>query len=219
MNPTRSAEQNRSFATLRQLIRARSSVERCDLCSVELTADHQHLIEVASRKLICACQACAILFSDQGDRKYRRVPQRYRRLADFHLSDAQWDSLLIPINLAFFFHSTTVDKVVTFYPSPAGAMESLLALESWEEIVLANPILKEMEPDVEALLVKRISQASEPGAAEYYLVPIDECYKLVGLIRLQWRGLSGGKEVWEEIERFFAALKNRSNPTRDEARA
>jgi hypothetical protein len=39
---------------------------------------------------------------------------------------------------------------------------------------------------------------------------MDECYSLVGLIRMRWRGLSGGREVWEEIGRFFEELRNRS---------
>jgi hypothetical protein len=46
--------------------------------------------------------------------------------------------------------------------------------------------------------------------AEYYIAPIDECYKLVGLIRTNWRGLSGGTEVWIEIGRFFAELRSKS---------
>ena len=56
-----------------------------------------------------------------------------------------------------------------------------------------------MEPDVEALLINRVGPARE-----YFLAPIDECYRLVGLIRLHWRGLSGGTEVWKEIQGFFA---------------
>ena len=43
-------------------------------------------------------------------------------------------------------------------------------------------------------------------------MPIDECFKLVGLIRIHWRGLSGGTEVWEEIGRFFTSLNERSRP-------
>ncbi|MGH9898511.1 MAG: DUF5947 family protein, partial [Pyrinomonadaceae bacterium] len=70
-----------------------------------------------------------------------------------------------------------------------------------------NPILKKMEPDVEALLINRVG-----STREYYLVPIDECYKLVGLIRKAWRGLSGGTELWDEIGTFFAQLKDRSQP-------
>jgi hypothetical protein len=120
------------------------------------------------------------------------------------MSDAQWDSLHIPINLAFFFSCSPAGRVIALYPSPAGAIESLLTLETWHELEEDNPILRELEPDAEALLVNRVGQARE-----YFRVPIDECYKLVGLIRSKWRGLSGGTEVWEEIGRFFAGLKVR----------
>jgi hypothetical protein len=180
------------------------------LCSHQLAADHPHLIEPANRKLVCACDACAILFSGPAGTRYRRVPRRIRLLANFQLTDAQWESLMIPINLAFFFNSTPAGHVVALYPSPAGPTESLLGLDSWEEIAQANPVLKEMEPDTEALLVNRVGSARGYANAQYYLVPIDECYKLVGLIRAHWRGLSGGAKVWEEIAVFFNVLKERS---------
>ena len=117
---------------------------------------------------------------------------------------------MLPINLAFFFKSTADGKQVALYPSPAGPTESLLALDTWDEIVQDNAILKEMEPDTEALLVNRVG-----STRQYYLVPIDECYKLVGLIRAHWRGLSGGAEVWTEIEQFFAGLRERSSPMKE----
>ena len=79
-------------------------------------------------------------------------------LRDFALDDQQWDSLLIPISLAFFFHSSSAGRVLAYYPSPAGATESLLDLEYWDAIAERNPVLKRMEPDVEALLVNRVSQ-------------------------------------------------------------
>jgi hypothetical protein len=214
MNSTWSSQPNNAFAALRRFARARRVGERCELCSAELSAHHPHLIEPASRKLVCACAACALLFSNQKDGKYRRVPQRIRSLPDFRLTNAQWESLRLPIHLAFFFHSTPAGRVIALYPSPAGATESLLPLESWGEIVQENPILAELEPDVEALLVNRVGQA-----AEYYLAPMDECYKLVGLMRARWHGLSGGAEVWEEIKRFFAELQERSLKSRDAARA
>jgi hypothetical protein len=202
---TRFSRQNGSFATLRQFVRNRAPVERCDLCGLELTPDHQHLIEPATRQLHCCCDACAILFSGQESARYRRVPRRIRVLSDFRMTDAQWDSLLIPIGLAFFFPSIPAGRVVAFYPSPAGAAESLLDLAGWDDLVQENPVLADLEPDVEALLVNRIGQARD-----YYRAPIDECYKLVGLIRTYWRGLSGGTEVWEEIDQFFASLRERS---------
>jgi hypothetical protein len=190
---------------LRRFVRPRAAVERCELCSAELPPDHQHLVEPQNRQLICACQACSILFSGQADTKYRRVPRRVRYLSAFKLTDTQWDSLMIPIGMAFFFHGTAAGKTLALYPSPAGATESLLDLETWDEIVEDNSVLKEMEPDTEALLVNRVK-----GEREYYLVPIDECYKLVGLIRAYWHGLSGGTEVWEEIGKFFTELKKKS---------
>ena len=83
--------------------------------------------------------------------------------------------------------------------------ESLLPLDAWNEIVAANPILEQMEMDVEALLVNRVG-----ATREYFIVPVDECYKLVGLIRAHWRGLSGGTEVWREINKFYADLREQS---------
>jgi hypothetical protein len=180
------------------------------MCSKELAAGHQHLLDPLRRKLICACDACAILFSSQGQTKYKRVPRRIRFLADFRMTDGQWDGLMMPINMAFFFKSTPQNRVIALYPSPAGATESLLSFDTWDEIEIENPALLEMEADVEALLVNRIGHARGYSNPEYYLVPIDECFKLVGLIRGRWRGLSGGTEVWRDIGQFFGDLKARS---------
>lgn len=206
-------ETQKSFAALRRFVRKRAPQERCEICGVALPADHPHLFESANRQLLCACEGCAISIGQQGGSPYRRVPRRVHALPDFHLSEAQWDSLLIPVGMAFFFHSTPAGRVLAFYPSPAGATESLLSLETWAELVRDNPMLAKMEPDVEALLVNRVKPAFERGAGEtqeYYLAPIDKCYELVGLIRAYWRGLSGGAEVWAEISSFFARLREQS---------
>jgi hypothetical protein len=198
-----------AFGALRQFVRRRRNVERCELCAAEVGAEHPHLIEPANRKLLCTCDACAILFSGMG-MKYKRVPRRVLALADFRLTDGQWESLMVPISMAFFYRSTPDRRVVAFYPSPAGATESMLPLETWNEIEDSNPVLKEMEPDVEALLANRVGHARGVATPEYYVLPIDQCYKLVGLIRAHWKGLSGGTEVWHEIGQFFAALKQRA---------
>jgi hypothetical protein len=203
---------------LRDFARRRAAVERCELCSKEIAAIHDHLFEPEKRNLVCSCEGCALLFTAQAQSKFRRVPKLSRYLPVFRLSDAQWNSLMIPIEMAFFFHSTPLDRMAAFYPSPAGATESLLALDTWDEIVASNPILGHMEPDVEALLVNRVG-ASHGVTAEYYLVPIDECYKLVGVIRLHWHGLSGGTEMWREIGKFFAELKQKSSVPREAASA
>jgi hypothetical protein len=193
---------------LRQFARRRVSAEkeeRCELCSAPLASVHQHLLDPRTRQVSCACDGCVILFCGQEGAHFLRIPRRIRRLIDFRMSDLQWESLMIPISLAFFYLNTAAARVLAMYPSPAGATESLLSLESWEEIVAQNRALQSVEADVEAFLVNRIGTA-----AEYLIVPIDECYRLVGLIRMHWRGLSGGPEVWKEIHQFFDSLRSRS---------
>jgi len=197
-----------TFQFLRQFARRRQPVERCEMCGTALAPEHQHLLEPMHRRLACACDACAILFQTQGATKYKRVPRVIRFLSDFQLTDSQWNGLMMPINMAFFFKSTPHDgRVIAMYPSPAGATESLLTLDTWDEIAESNPVLEEMEADVEALLVNRIGHSRGFTEPEHYLVPIDECYKLVGLIRSRWSGLAGGTEVWRQIAEFFAQLE------------
>lgn len=194
------------LATLRQFVRKPSEpAEVCELCSLPLPPVHQHMLELEKRQVTCACEACAILFGGNVRQRYRRIPRDVHRLNDFAMDDQEWDSLLIPINLAFFVHSSTAKRMVAQYPSPGGAMESSLDLEYWKVIVERNPMLRKLEPDVEALLVNRI--ASPP---RYYRAPIDQCFRLVGIIRKHWRGLSGGTEVWSEIAKFFHELDQMS---------
>lgn len=202
-----------AFGVLREFARRPRTAERCELCSLEIASQHPHLIEPVARKLICSCDACALLFSGRADSRYKRVPRQVRLLANFQMSDAQWDSLMIPINMAFFFRSSPDARVVAMYPSPAGATESLLSLEAWNDIAHANREIEKMEPDVEAFLVNRIGHSRGFTQAEYYLLPIDQCYRLVGLIRSQWRGFSGGIEVWQQIGAFFAELRSNAMVT------
>lgn len=191
-----------SFSRLQQFVRKpREPVEVCELCATPLAPMHQHLLEIPKHRILCACDPCAILFVDNSRQPYRRIPRDVRRLNDFQMDDQEWDSLLIPIKLAFFVNSSTAGRVVAQYPSPGGAMESSLDLEYWAAIVNRNPVLSQFADDVEALLVHRIS-----NAPQYYRAPIDHCYRLVGIIRSHWRGLSGGSEVWKQIDEFFEQL-------------
>jgi len=199
-----------ALGALGQFAAKRRSVETCELCSTELADDHPHLVDPKARKLLCSCLACALLFGAQSGSKYKRVPRRIRFLPGFRLTDAEWNSLTIPINMAFFLKSSPESRVVAQYPSPAGATESQLSLDTWTDLTAENPVLAEMESDVEALLVNRLGPARGYPSAEYYLLPIDECYKLVWLLRAHWQGVSGGTNVWKQLEWFFADLKARS---------
>jgi hypothetical protein len=208
--------QNRSTAPLAALRRfmkereqVRAPIEHCELCSEMIAANHYHLLDLPSRTVLCACQACSVLFNGQGAGKYRLVPRRYLALPDFRMSDEQWDELMIPVNMVYIFQNTMADRVMAFYPSPAGAMESLLGLENWVSLVNNNPILNDLEPDVEALLINRVKDTRE-----HYIVPIDACYQLVGLIRVSWKGLSGGEEVWKAISEFFVEIRAKSESVR-----
>jgi hypothetical protein len=136
-----------------------------------------------------------------GGGHWRLIPQRRLRLVNFKLEELTWDRLQIPVDMAFFFDNSAAGRVMAFYPSPMGATESHLELSAWTELAAANPVLATLEPDVEALLVNRAR-----GARRQWLVPIDDCYRLVAVIRTRWRGFTGGREVWQELERFFEDL-------------
>ena len=116
--PAGTSSFDQAFATLRQFARARRPVERCELCSAGLAHEHPHLVEIASRQIVCACEACATLFDGMAGGKYRRVSRRAQLLANFQMTDAQWENLLIPINMAFFFHSSVEGRSGRALPQP-----------------------------------------------------------------------------------------------------
>ncbi len=199
-----------SISRLRELLKPsprRAREERCELCGALIPPEHRHLVNLETRGLLCACRPCGLLFVSGGAAggKYRTVPERYLFARDLVLTAAQWESLQIPVSIAFFFYNSALGHSTAFYPSPAGATESLLPLATWEELTAKNPVLAGMEPDVEALLVYKRSDGFE-----CYVVPIDACYELVGRIRLRWKGFQGGEEAWSEIDAFFAGLRGKS---------
>jgi len=144
----------------------------------------------------------------KGGRRYRGLPERCLALPRPGLSPALWASLQIPVGVAFLFHSTGQGGVVAFYPSPAGATESLLPLDAWEELLAEHPVLSTLESDVEALLVR-----NERGDAdgEAYVVPIDVCYELVGHLRSLWRGFDGGSEARARLDQLFDGIRGRAD--------
>ncbi|MGH9086510.1 MAG: DUF5947 family protein [Acidimicrobiales bacterium] len=187
-------------------------LERCGLCAEPIDDDHRHLVDLRQRTLVCTCRPCNLLFANPGSGSghLRTVPDRYQVVEDFALSSVQWDSLQIPVSVAFFFTNSERGNVDAFFPSPAGATECLLPLDTWDEVVAANPVLGTIEPDVEAALVRM--PADGATSAECYLVPIDACYELVGRLRALWRGFDGGSEARRAMSDFFAGLAERGHP-------
>jgi hypothetical protein len=183
--------------------------EVCDVCAELIPDEHGHVVNLKARNLMCTCRGCYLLFTAEGagGGRYRAVPDRYLRLEEFALASGQWEGLQIPVGVAFFFFNSSLGHVVAFYPSPAGATESELPLDSWVELEAANPALASLEPDVEAVLVRAESVPGRSVGAEAYIVPIDACYELVGQMRRLWRGFDGGQEAHDAIDSCFDRLR------------
>ncbi len=216
MADSNDGHRNGLVATLRRITRpaSRRNEEQCELCCIQLASEHRHLLEMPGGTIVCACDPCALRFQAVIGGRYKLIPRDTRMLWDLRITDEDWENLALPINLAFILKDSRANKVTAMYPSPAGATESLLPMDVWEAYVRKNPVLAELEADIEALLVNRVGTARD-----YFITPVDVCYRLVGLIRLHWRGLSGGTVVWHEIEMFFSSLKERSRHDRPKLEA
>ncbi len=213
------------LAVLRQITTTRPEPvvgERCEMCALAIAEEHQHVVNLESRVLMCTCRACYLLFTaEHAELRYRAVPDRYLSFPDFAFGAREWDELQIPVGLAFLFHNSVQGRTVAFYPGPAGATESELPLDAWARIETANPQLGLLKPDVEALLLRGPDRENHPGFSAH-VVPIDTCYELVGKLRTLWRGFDGGQEAQAAIEEFFASVDERSRPappTSDEGMA
>jgi hypothetical protein len=164
---------------------------------------HPHVVAIGTRDVSCACQACAILFrrSEHGAR-YRTVPDRVRVDAACALAPEQ---LGIPVGIAFCIRDSTKDRLVAWFPGPAGVVDGELPPQAWDALAAATPLAGELEPDVEALLVRRARE----GSVTCYLVPVTAAYELAGRLRETWTGFSGGDEAERALAAFFAELEER----------
>jgi hypothetical protein len=177
--------------------------ERCELCRAQVPESHKHLLDIEDRRILCVCSACWSIRS--GDAQFRPAGGRTLWLEGFELPDELWTAFQVPIGLAFFLFSSSADRVVALYPSPVGATECELSLEAWGRLKEINPVLERLEPDCEALIVNRLARP-----AQYAIAPIDECYRMVGLIKSSWEGISGGGAVERTVPEFFAGLRARA---------
>ena len=178
--------------------------ERCELCTEPIADEHGHLVDVEARRLLCACRGCYLLFTPEGagGGHYRAVPDRYLAFTDVRLSPDQWDALQIPVSVAFFFVNSTLARVAAFYPSPAGATESLLAARHLGRNSSApTRRCRRCNPTS-----RRSWCAPTPTgrpAQSASSCPIDACYELVGHLRRLWRGFDGGREAHDALDGFF----------------
>lgn len=214
---------------------AAAAAERCELCGEPLpdrgghspgrndspeqhhsSERHAHLVDTHVRSIVCACTACALLFTREGGR-YRTVPDRVRHDPEAPLTRAEWNGLGIPVGMAFFMVNSALGRVVASYPSAAGATECELDLAAWDRLAADHPLLREPEPDVEAILVTAGEVyagevSAGDGGVEAFLLPVDACYSLAGALRLNWRGFDGGTEVRRVLADFLDGIRDRSRP-------
>ena len=178
--------------------RRAEAAEHCDLCNVPVPAGHRHLLDTERGEVMCACQACSLLFvrDAASEGHYRLVPQRRIRLAP-----VSTEALGVPVGLAYFVVRTD-GAVVAHYPSPAGPTQWEVDAEAWRDLVDRCAELRSLQTDVEALLVN-----TARGQQHHWIVPIDDCFRVVAVVLREWKGLSGGSRVWPELERFFAELR------------
>jgi hypothetical protein len=180
--------------------RRRDLAEHCELCSEPVAGQHRHMLDTDSGEVLCACTACSILFDRDAasNGHYRLLPERRLRLT------AVDPGLLgVPVGLAFFVREAD-GGVRAHYPSPGGATRWEIDADAWRAVVRACPALADVTPLVEALLVNTTGDRRDA-----WLVPVDDCFRLVAVVRREWTGLTGGDRVGPAIERFFDELGRR----------
>lgn len=190
-------ERLRSFARREPV----TPTERCELCGAGLPGIHGHLVAPSSGQIACSCAACCLLFPVGKGLRFRRIPDRVKRVPEFSTRGELWSVLGIPVTLAFLFQRSKTGEVVAVYPSPAGPTPAPIDAPAWKRTVDACPTLADLESDVEALIVNGLG-----GEREAYVIPIDLGYQLVGRLKKSWQGFSGGEKVREELRDFFARL-------------
>jgi hypothetical protein len=199
---------------------AAEGTERCEMCREVLDDRHGHVVDLEVRSLSCTCRACYLLFTHEGAAggRYRAVPEHVYHDPGRPLTDADWNELQIPVAMAFFFYNSALGRVVAGYPSPGGATECELDLAAWDRLAAAYPLLSRLAPDVEAIFVNRPEDSVSPGGRppqtppkyEVFLIPVDECYALVGELRMKWQGFDGGAEARAALASFLDGLRRRA---------
>jgi len=197
-----------STGALERIIRrgreqATGPAEPCELCRAGIGAAHRHMLDTDKGEVLCVCTACTVLFNREAasEGHYRLIPDRRVRLRG-----VEPRLLGVPVGLAFFVIGAD-GTVFANYPSPAGATQWDIDRTGWTQVVSSCPELQTMAEQVEALLVDTTMDGDGRARREAWLVPIDDCFRLVAVVRKEWKGLSGGDRVRPAIDQFFQDLR------------
>lgn len=195
--------------SIRRVLDAPGGGEGCQLCGAALgPGHHRHVVNIDTGDLQCACLPCHLLFTaaGSGGGRWRAVPDRWLALTG---EAAVWERLDVPVGVVFFVVESSGETARAHYPGPAGVVESSLPLAGWAGITADHPAVASLEPDVEAVLVRR-----DGASTEAYIVPIDACYELAGRLRGRWQGLGRGPGGHAEVDAFFAEVQTRATGER-----
>lgn len=185
---------------LRRFREASTDATRCAFCGMAVESAHPHRLDPEGWQVICACNACD---RDRADEpRLRRVGHRVEKIEDPRVGERMLMVVDVPVGLAFFTRTRRAANV--FYPAPTGTAEARIDVETWAALEAELPEVARLEPEVEAIVVSLSPRRT-------FVVPIDECFRLAGMLRSAWVGWSGGAEARSAIEDFFATLETRAN--------
>ena len=146
----------------------------CRFCSSALDSPPNPLFEVATQRVLFACNPCASRFEKRSGGPFKLIPRSTRQIEDFRMPEVPWQTYDLPGNVTFVFYCTAAAKLLSVCKVAAGTVDLTVPREVWKAIIEANPVLEEMRPDVEGLLIIHTGDSRE-----YFIAPIDVCYNLI----------------------------------------
>lgn len=178
----------------------------CEGCDGVLALSHHHVVDVQGH-LRCVCAACAARLPSSEPARFRAVGTRVLSDPRLQVDAAEWEAIGVPLPFGFVTYHTPTHRWVARAPTPTGPLERVVDPQGWLSLAGRTPLVAQIRPDVEALLV-----GGRP-TPQAWLAPIDACYELQGYVRRHWRGAQGAAG-WLVLDTFFDRLRATSQTIR-----
>ena len=183
------------------------------MCGEPIAEPHQHVVNLDSRGADVHLPGCYLLFTAERRRscataRCRSATCPSRTSGSVRRSGTRWRS-----RSAWRSSSATpsLDRTVAFYPGPAGATESELPLDAWDDGPGRNPGLATLRSDVEALLVR--APGAERAVAECLPRADRRLLRAGRAAAAVWRGFDGGQEAQGAHRRLLRDGRGARSPT------
>ncbi len=183
------------------------------MCAEPIADEHQHVVNVEGRQLMCICRGCYLLFTDparqaalpRGPGPLPRVPGlRAGPPPVGGTADPGRAGVLLP-------QLRRSDRTVAFYPGPAGRHRVRTGPGGLERRCRAA------DPRAGHARRRRRGAAgagarrTDPATPRRAIwCPIDACYEFVGRLRMLWRGFDGGQEARRVHRRLLRRRRRRA---------